>query len=33
MKRDSDNPDLALGVDMIAPEGGEIIGGVKEKMI
>ena len=28
MKRDSDNPDLALGVDMIAPEGyGEIIGG------
>ena len=28
MKRDSNNPDLALGVDMIAPEGyGEIIGG------
>ena len=28
MKRDTDNPDLALGVDMIAPEGyGEIIGG------
>ena len=28
MKRDSENPDLALGVDMIAPEGyGEIIGG------
>ena len=28
MKRDSDNPELALGVDMIAPEGyGEIIGG------
>ena len=28
MKRDSDNPDMALGVDMIAPEGyGEIIGG------
>ena len=28
MKRDSGNPDLALGVDMIAPEGyGEIIGG------
>jgi len=28
MKRDSDNPKLALGVDMIAPEGyGEIIGG------
>ncbi|MEL1231504.1 MAG: asparagine--tRNA ligase [Candidatus Neomarinimicrobiota bacterium] len=28
MKRDSDNSDLALGVDMIAPEGyGEIIGG------
>ena len=28
MKRDPDNPDLALGVDMIAPEGyGEIIGG------
>ena len=28
MKRDLDNPDLALGVDMIAPEGyGEIIGG------
>ena len=28
MKRDSDNLDLALGVDMIAPEGyGEIIGG------
>ena len=28
MKRDSDNNDLALGLDMIAPEGyGEIIGG------
>ncbi|MBL50455.1 MAG: asparagine--tRNA ligase [Candidatus Marinimicrobia bacterium] len=28
MKRDEDNQDLALGVDMIAPEGyGEIIGG------
>jgi asparaginyl-tRNA synthetase len=28
MKRDKDNPNLALGVDMIAPEGkGEIIGG------
>ncbi len=28
MKRDADNDDLALGVDMIAPEGyGEIIGG------
>ncbi len=28
MKRDADNPSLALGVDMIAPEGyGEIIGG------
>ncbi|MFQ6605739.1 MAG: amino acid--tRNA ligase-related protein, partial [Fidelibacterota bacterium] len=28
MKRDPNNPDLALGVDMIAPEGfGEIIGG------
>ena len=28
MKRDLNNPDLALGVDMIAPEGyGEIIGG------
>jgi asparaginyl-tRNA synthetase len=28
MKRDKDNPALALGVDMIAPEGkGEIIGG------
>lgn len=28
MKRDEDNPELALGVDMIAPEGyGEIIGG------
>jgi asparaginyl-tRNA synthetase len=28
MKRDSENPDLCLGVDMIAPEGhGEIIGG------
>ena len=28
MKRDEENPDLALGVDMLAPEGyGEIIGG------
>src|SRR5690606_8281859 len=28
MKRDPENPKLALGVDMIAPEGyGEIIGG------
>lgn len=28
MKRDSDNPDLALAVDVLAPEGyGEIIGG------
>ena len=28
MKRDEENNDLALGVDMIAPEGyGEIIGG------
>jgi len=28
MKRDPSNPDLALGVDMLAPEGyGEIVGG------
>ena len=28
MKRDEENPDLALGIDMLAPEGyGEIIGG------
>lgn len=28
MKRDGQNPDLALGLDMLAPEGyGEIIGG------
>jgi asparaginyl-tRNA synthetase len=28
MKKDPDRPDLALGVDMLAPEGyGEIIGG------
>jgi len=28
MKRDKDNPELALGVDMLAPEGfGEIVGG------
>jgi len=28
MKRDEDNPELALGVDMLAPEGfGEIVGG------
>ncbi len=32
MKRDADNPSLALGVDMIAPEGyGEIIGGAQRE--
>jgi asparaginyl-tRNA synthetase len=32
MKRDSANPELALGVDMIAPEGfGEIIGGAQRE--
>ena len=32
MKRDAERPDLALGVDMIAPEGyGEIIGGAQRE--
>jgi asparaginyl-tRNA synthetase len=32
MKRDPDNPDLALGVDMIASEGyGEIVGGAQRE--